>query len=73
MSDKPAKKFRIGSVTATVWANENGDGRKFYSVNVSRSYKDGDEWKNADSFPHGDLLNLGRVAARAENWIAEQG
>lgn len=71
MSNSPTKKFRIGFVTANVWANQNGD-RTFYTVDLQRTYKDGDELKNTSSFNHADLLNVGRVAARAEAWIAEQ-
>lgn len=71
MAKKPDKHFRIGSITATVWGNQNGQGNHFYSVNISRSYKDGEEWKQSDSFGHGDLLNVAAVSKRAEAWIAE--
>lgn len=71
MAKQPSGKFRIGNVTATVW--ENGEkGNTFFSVNLSRSYKDGDDWKNSDSLNHGDLLNGARALQRAESWIAEQ-
>jgi hypothetical protein len=71
MADKPSAKFRIGAVTATVWENKNGD-RSFYSTTLVRSYKDGEDWKEADSFNHGDLLNAAEVMRRAESWIAAQ-
>ena len=69
-NNQPAAKFRIGAVTATVWENE-GSGRTFYSVNLSRSYKDGDDWKEADNFNHGDLLNAAKVLKRAEQYISD--
>jgi predicted nucleotidyltransferase len=62
---KPAKAFRIGYVRATIWLNE-----KHYSVYFSRSYKSGDEWKDGETFSHGDLLNLAQVAKRAEDFCA---
>ena len=65
--NQPAAKFRVGFVTATVWKNDD-----FYNVNVSRSYKDDGEWKDGDSFGHGDLLNLVKAVERAEAFIAEQ-
>lgn len=71
MSDKPVKKFRIGFVTATIWKNQ-GTERAFYTVDVSRTYKDGDELKNTSSMGHADLLNAVRVLTRAEAWVAEQ-
>ena len=71
MANQPSAKFRIGAVTATVW--ENGEkGNTFFTVNLTRSYKDGDEWKNSDSMNYGDLLNAAKVLERAESWIAEQ-
>ncbi len=64
---KPARKFRLGFVEAAVWDNDN-----FYSVTLSRTYKDGEEYKNTDSLGAGDLLNAAKVLTRAEAWIAEQ-
>jgi hypothetical protein len=73
MSDnRPAKKFRLGFVTATVWKNE-GVENPFYTVNFQRSWKDDDgNWKNGDGFNAADLPVIERLAARAEAWIAEQ-
>ena len=68
MADKPAKRFRIGNVSATVWRNESTD-KSFYTVNFQRSFKDGDEWKNTDGLNHGDLLNVAMLATRAESSI----
>ncbi len=68
MSNQPAYKFKIGLITATIWDNEG-----HYSVDISRSYKNGDnEWKTTSSFFHGDLLNVAKCAERAENWISRQ-
>ncbi len=71
MSDKPVKKFRIGNLTVNVWKNE-GTERPFYTVDIQRSYKDGDEWKNTTSLNHADLLNAARLFQKAEGWISEQ-
>ena len=65
--NKPAAKFRLGYVTATVW--KNGD---FHNVVVSRSYKDGEDWKDTDQLGVGDLMNAVRVIQRAEDFIATQ-
>ncbi len=66
-SNKPAAKYRLGYVTATVW--KNGD---FYNVVLSRSYKEGDEWKDTDQLGSGDLMNAVRVLQRAEDFIFSQ-
>ncbi|MBN8965820.1 MAG: hypothetical protein J0H89_10685 [Rhizobiales bacterium] len=64
--DKPAAKFRLGYVTATVW--KNGE---FHNVVLSKSYKDGEEWKDTDQLGTGDLLNAAKVLERAEKYISE--
>ncbi len=66
MSNQPAQKIRLGLITATIWDNDG-----FYSVDLARSYKDGQgQWQNTTSYSHSDLLNLSHIARRAENWIA---
>jgi hypothetical protein len=66
---QPAAKFRLGSVTATVW--KNGD---FFNTFLSKSYKekDSDEYKDTDQLGTGDLMNAVRVLQRAENFITAQ-
>jgi hypothetical protein len=65
--NQPAAKFRLGYVTATVW--KNGD---FYSTMLSRSYKEGEDWKDTDQLASGDLMNAVRVLQRAEDYISRQ-
>lgn len=65
--NKPAAKFRIGYVTATVWANES-----FFNCEVTKSYKEGEEWRDTTSLGSGDLLNAMKVLERAEQFIADQ-
>lgn len=65
--NKPAAKFRIGYVTATVWRNED-----FFNVELTRSYKDGDDWKSTTSLGGGDILNAMKALERAELFISEQ-
>jgi len=70
--NKPVASFRVGYVKAAVWVNsgENGD---FHNVTITRTYKDADgKLQNSDSFGHGDLLAVAKVAERAENFIAQQ-
>lgn len=65
--NQPEAKLRLGNVTATVW--RNGD---FMNVVLSKSYKDGDDWKDTDNLGHGDLMNAVRVLQRAEEYISAQ-
>lgn len=67
MAKQPVAKFRLGNVTATIWLND-----KFYSTVLSKSYKDGDEWKETDQLGSGDLMNAVRVLQRSEDFISDQ-
>ena len=63
----PAAKFKIGWITATVWLNEG-----HYNTVLTRSYKDGEDYKETNQFGHHDLLNAVLVLKRAEQFISEQ-
>ncbi len=70
---KPEKVFRIGSVSASIWARPNKEGTSvFYSVQFQRSYRSEETTQYTDSFNHDDLLNVARLAKRAEQWIADK-
>ncbi len=70
---QPEKKFRAGGVVATVWKNvqKNKEGKEFevYSINVDRTYKDGDEFKQTSSMKVNDLPKLALVANEAYAYL----
>lgn len=68
---QPAQEIRMGSIKATIWENQTTAGTRF-NVNVSRIYKDGDEWKQTESFGRDDLLLLAKVIDLAHTWIFQQ-
>ena len=69
----PIRRFQIGLVEAAVWVNEN-NGRTFYSTTFSRRFKSKtlDAWNSTQSFQAADLLNVGKLAERAETFIARK-
>ncbi len=68
----PVKTFRIGRIKAAVWENEL-DSRKFYNVNLARSYRDEqNNWHDTDSFGRDDLLTVAKVADQAHSFICER-
>ena len=67
---KPISEVRIGRVKAAIWPNGT-EGRTRHNVTFSRLYKDGDEWKNTQSFSRNDLLVLAKVADQAHSRIFE--
>lgn len=68
---KPAHEVRLGRIKATVWANDTQNGTR-HNVQVSRLYKDGDDWKQSDSFGRDDLPLVAKVVDMAHTWIFEQ-
>lgn len=64
----PAHEVRLGSIKATIWKNDTTSGVR-YSVNVTRLYKDGDEWKQTTSFGRDDLPLVCKVIDQAHSWI----
>ena len=67
---KPISEVRIGRVKAAIWPNET-DGRTRHNVTFSRLCKNGDQWKNTQSFSRNDLLLLAKVADQAHSRIFE--
>lgn len=68
----PAFKTRIGYVTAVVWRND-GINNPFYTVEVTRTFKDDDgKLQNSSSLNHADILPAMKCLERAEAWIAAQ-
>ena len=53
-SRKPIHEIRMGRIKAAIWQNETDNGIR-YNVTVSRLYKDGNDWKQTESFGRDDL------------------
>jgi hypothetical protein len=73
--NRPVHIIRYGAVRAAIWRNvvENGNAsRPMYNVTFTRSYKDGDAWKDSTSFGLDDLLELAKAANEAHTWIWAQ-
>jgi hypothetical protein len=68
---KPAHKLRDGAIEVAIWRNE-GEKGPWYSVTANRSYKQGEEWKQTDSFGQDDLLALAKLLDLAHTWILNQ-
>ena len=62
---QPTIKLRDGVLSVTVWENETEEGKTFYSTTATRSYKDGEEWKETTSFNTDDLLKVSSLLNQA--------
>ena len=69
MAKQPIKKIKLGSIQATVWENQSDKGKPWYNVVVTRTYKDGDEFKDSNSFGHNDLPVVSKAMDFAYSWI----
>ena len=67
---QPAHEIRMGAIKATIWENQTQTGTR-HNVTISRIYKDGDEWKQTESFGRDDLPLLAKVIDLAHTWIFE--
>ena len=71
-NQKPVHEERLGRMKAVVWANDTEHGVR-HNVTFSRLYKDGDEWKESQSFNRDDCLLLARLAEIISVWIYRHG
>jgi len=72
-SNKPEKVFRIGNVSASVFAREI-EGSKWMtrSVSVQKRFKDGNEVKYTSNFSLAELPTVIRVFQIAQQYIESQ-
>lgn len=63
-TNKPAQTLRDGTIKAVIWRNASDKGA-FYSVQLIRSYKDGETWKETHALSHGDVLKAARLLTQA--------
>ncbi|WP_145364513.1 hypothetical protein [Stratiformator vulcanicus] len=53
--NKPVKKFQLRGISASIFENRSEKGSPFHKVSITRTYKDGDEFKTTGSFGRDDL------------------
>ena len=69
--NQPIETIRDGAIKATIWKNPTERGTSFYSVDFSRTYKQGETFKDSHSFSGTEPLQVARLAALAYDKIAE--
>ncbi|MCA9028948.1 MAG: hypothetical protein KDA86_27345 [Planctomycetaceae bacterium] len=71
-SNKPEKVYRIGFVSASIFARDveiDGTKRTLRSVNVQKRYLDGDDAKYTSSFGLGELPQAIRCLQLAQEYV----
>ena len=67
--NRPVHEIRLAQVRASIWRNPGNASRAWYTVSVSRVYRDGDVWKDSTSFRRDDLPLVAKAAEMAYAWI----
>src|SRR5580658_5053288 len=70
-SRAPVFTCRHRALKAAVWRNETDNGVMF-NTTLSRSYKDGEEWRESQSFGWDDLLIVAELLRTCYGFIARE-
>ena len=71
-NSKPVHEIKLASIRASIWANQSERGHAWYSVSITRLYRDGETWKDTTSFGRDDLPLVVKSAEMAYAWIWSQ-
>ncbi len=72
-NNKPAHQIRSGVIRAAIWLNvSEKTGETWFTVTVTRSYRDKEQLKDTSTFRRDDLLTVSKLVEMAFNWIWEQ-
>lgn len=73
MANAPIKRFAVGNgIRASIWKNESKQNGAWLSVTITRTYRDGDEYKDTTSFRRDDLLFVAKASELAFSWCLRQ-
>jgi hypothetical protein len=67
-SVQPVQTVRHRNIKASIWRNETEKG-PMYKVTVTRSYREGEEWRDTYSFGYDDLMNVAKLMYDAHSAI----
>jgi hypothetical protein len=70
VKNRPVHVIRFGGIKAAIWRNQTSAG-PIHNVTLTRSYKDGDKWKESTSYGFDDLLTAAKCLDLAHTWIHE--
>ncbi|QDV83801.1 hypothetical protein [Planctomycetes bacterium TBK1r] len=72
-NNAPIKRFAVGNgIRASVWKNESKKNGSWLSVTITRTYRDGEEYKDTTSFRRDDLLFVAKASELAFSWCLRQ-
>jgi hypothetical protein len=68
--NKPAYSQKLGAIRLSIWENVTENGVAWHNTAITRSYKEGDSWREATTFNGlGDLAQVAAAVGMAQEWI----
>lgn len=69
MANAPIERFAVGNgIRASIWKNESKNNGSWMNVSITRTYRDGEDYKDTTSFRREDLLFVAKAAELAFSW-----
>jgi hypothetical protein len=69
---KPVHEIKLVRIRASIWTNRGQRQDVWYSVSITRRYRNGETWKDTTSFGRDDLPLVVKAAEMAYAWIWSQ-
>ncbi len=67
----PVFTHRRGRLTLAIWENQTEHGTR-YSSEITRTWKDGEEYKTTTRLDERDLLVAARIVTIADDWVSDR-
>jgi hypothetical protein len=71
-SPLPAQRFRLGSITVTIWPGQDRHGRLIYTTSISRTVRDHTGRGEDAPLRPADLPVVRALTTQAEDWLRHQ-
>ena len=69
----PAKRFRLGSITVTIWPIQDSRGRNLHTTSITRTARDRTgRWCDDAPIRQADIPVVRTLTAQAEEWLSRQ-
>ena len=69
MGKEPTHRIKLGKISVAIWANETDDHEVWFNATISRSYKNGEAWKDTTSLRRDDLPIATKALDMAYAWM----
>ena len=71
--NQPERKFRAGTISATIWLNKghkpNGEDSEYRTISIERSYTKDGQWQSTNSLRINDLPKACVVLQKAYEYV----